>query len=192
VSDAQQTPAPAPAAPATIIDFANLDEAGFRKFYAEKLEPCFSDNENDRIAAVAAFRRRGAIAVLVTAAIAVALWLFTKRIEAPLFGGFIVGAIGYAFAMQKLVQVGRRVKEGYCTAIGQAMGASYTMGGFDPPALDRFQQWRMIPGFDRSHTRTSSAVFIWAAPSTFMRRGLSSNIPTPKAAPIIHKYSWVN
>jgi hypothetical protein len=152
VSDVQQTTAsPGAAAPATIIDFANLDAAGFEKFYAEKLEPCFAGNEHDRIAAVAAFKRRGGVAALVTVVIAIGLWLLTKRLEAPLIGGVIAGAVGYALAMQKLLLVARHVKEGYCTAIGQAMGASYTMSGFDPPALERFQQWRMIPGFDRAH-----------------------------------------
>ncbi|MBS0385410.1 MAG: DUF3137 domain-containing protein [Proteobacteria bacterium] len=85
-------------------------------------------------------------------AIAVIVWLLSNQS----LGGagaalLIAGVIAYAWAAGPLTAVGRRVKQSYCEGIAQAMGASYRMSDFAPPAFDRFEQWKLTPSYSRSH-----------------------------------------
>lgn len=140
-----------PLTPPTIIDFANLDDAGFQKFYADKIEPCFAANEADRVAAVGTFKKRALIGGAVTLLIVAALAAFTHELMPPLIGLIMIGLIAYSIAVGPLTQVGQHVKLAYCKAIGDAMGAAYEMGDFQPPAFDRFEDLRLTPSYARSH-----------------------------------------
>lgn len=136
--------------PSSQLDFAALDEAGFERLYSERIAPCFRDNEADRIAAVATFKQRGLIGAAVVAALALAIWLWSREPGAGLVALFIGGIIAWFIAYQPLAKVGEKVKRGYCTAIAEAMGASFILGGFAPPALERIQRLRLLPNYDRS------------------------------------------
>ena len=132
------------------IDFANLDDASFQRLYAERIEPCFVGNETDRIAAVATFKRRLSIGAPIIVAIVIGLWFGTHEpglaFAAAIFGGFILSFVAYS----PLGKVGLKVKGDYCTAIAQAMDASFAMSGFAPPALERLKALRLLPSYARS------------------------------------------
>ena len=135
---------------APAVDFANLDEATFARLYRERIEPCFRDNEDERVAAVESYKRRlmiGAPAVLATAAIA---WSWSHEFWFGFFAIVFLGVIAFAIAYGPLAAVGKKVKQAYCAAIADAMGASFKMGGFDPPALERMKHLRLLPGYARS------------------------------------------
>lgn len=133
------------------IDLAHLDDAAFERLYKQRIEPCFSSNEAVRVEAVASFKRRmtiGVVAGLVAGALAF-LWL---RDVAPtlLIAGGVIG-VGAIIAYQALAQFARTLKREYCTHIAEAMGASFVLSSFEPPALNRFRQLRLLPNYDRSH-----------------------------------------
>lgn len=129
-----------------------MDDAGCQRLYVERIEPVFRANEAARQEAVKTFERRmllGAPAALVVGALA---WGVSRgEFAAGLAGAGIAGLIAYVWAMAPLNAVGRRVKQAYCDGIAQAIGASYKARDFAPPAFDRFEKWRLTPGYARSH-----------------------------------------
>lgn len=133
-----------------MLDLAHVDDAAFQRLYRERIEPCFIANEADRTKAVDSFKKRLALGLLAVAALAVGAGMWSR--DAGLF--FVVALMGgvgvWAFAYQPLAAVGRTLKTQYCAAIADAMGASFRMGGFDPPAFERLQALRLVPGFSRS------------------------------------------
>lgn len=132
------------------IDLANLDDATFERLYRERIEPCFAANESERRAAVAQFNRRMASGGALAAAIAVAIFLYFHGVVPALLTGFMVGFFAWLYAQAPLASVGQRLKEQYCAAIAEAMGASFTIKGFEPPALERMKQLRLLPPYARA------------------------------------------
>ena len=134
-----------------IIDLAKLDGAKFDALYKSRIEPCFASNEAGRLAAVKTFNARVWIGGAVVAAIAIGFGVFAQDWQVPLiigfFGAFIVGI----FAYQPLSKLGKKLKQEYCGAIAEAMGANFTLGGFDPPAFTRLREMSLVPSFARSN-----------------------------------------
>ena len=140
----------APAAPP--VDICNLDEAGYQALYKSRIEPVFQANENDRLTAVQTLKSRGLIGAGVALVVTVIVWQLANGSFGPAFVALIItGLIAYAWASAPLNAVGKRVKQSYCDGIAQAMGATYKMGDFEPPAFDRFEHWKLTPGYSRSH-----------------------------------------
>jgi hypothetical protein len=133
-----------------VIDLARLDDVMFARLYAERIEPCFADNEADRIAAVGKFKGRAIIGAVVTLGVIVGLWMWTHEAFAVAVVGFMVGVGSYAIAYGPLAKVGQTLKTQYCAAIAEAMGATFSLKGFTPPALERFLELRLLPSFQRS------------------------------------------
>lgn len=133
------------------LDLAHLDEATFQRLYKERIEPCFASNEDDRLAAVESFKRRALIggAIALAAALVVGLW--AHEFVPGLMAALVTGVIALAIAYQPLAQLGKRLKQQYCSAIADAMGAGFKLGGFDPPALPRVKQLRLLPSYQRSN-----------------------------------------
>lgn len=132
------------------IDLANLDDAAYRRLYSERIEPTFHANEEGRVAAVASFRRRGMYAIaaaLITGAVA---FTVAKAWAPTLFFTLFVGVIGYAIAYSPLAALGKKLKSEYCTAIAEAMNATFQAEGFAPPAFERIKSLSLVPGYDRS------------------------------------------
>lgn len=132
------------------IDLAHIDDASFARLYAERIEPCFSANEAGRVAAVASFRKRGVFAVLAALAIGVLVFRWAHEPFAGFITAAIAGVIGFGIAYQPLASVGQKLKREYCAAIADAMGATFTLGGFSPPAFPRMQELHLVPSFSRS------------------------------------------
>ncbi|WP_395648016.1 DUF3137 domain-containing protein [Terricaulis sp.] len=132
------------------VDFANLDDATFARLYAERIEPCFHDNEDERIAAVASYKQRLMIGIPAVLAVAAVAWFWSREFWFAFFAIVFLGVIAFAIAYAPLAAVGKKVKQAYCAAIAEAMGASFTMGGFSPPALERMKHLRLLPGYSRS------------------------------------------
>jgi hypothetical protein len=135
----------------TDIDLANLDEAAFQRLYKERIEPCFIANEDDRLAAVAEFRRRGLMGAVVALGVAAAAWAWSGELTTGLMIGLLAAILAAAIAFQPLVRLGRTLKREYCAAIAEAMGASFVLGGFEPPAFARLRELGLVPSFSRSH-----------------------------------------
>lgn len=132
------------------LDLARLDDATFDRLYKERIEPCFQANEGDRVAAVRTFNTRMAITAVLGVVVAVVSWFFTQDTGAPLVFCFMTVIGGGIFAYQPLAKVGETLKKQYCAAIAEAMGASFTLGAFDPPAFARLRELRLVPSFSRS------------------------------------------
>lgn len=132
------------------IDLARLDEAAFERVYKERIEPCFAENEGDRQAAVATFQQRGWIVAGIALALAVLAYFWVRDGALSFTAVLVTAIIGGIWAYQPLAKVGTQVKQQYCAAIADAMGATYEMGAFAPPAFDRLRELRLVPGFARS------------------------------------------
>jgi hypothetical protein len=135
----------------TTLDLAALDDAMFDRLYAERIGPCFRENETDRVAAVATFKQRGLIGTGIVLALMVVVGLLAQDLMFAFFAGLIGGIFAWMWAYQPLAKVGVAVKQGYCSAIAEAMGAVFVMNGFGPPALDRIKHLRLLPSYDRSN-----------------------------------------
>ncbi|MGE0741798.1 MAG: DUF3137 domain-containing protein [Hyphomonadaceae bacterium] len=132
------------------IDLARLDDAAFQRLYAERIEPCFAANESDRLSAVETFRRRTTIGAAAVFAGMVIVGVWAGELAPALITGLVLGLIAWAIAYQPLAQVGQTLKRQYCAAIAQAMGASFAMGGFAPPALERLKALNLLPAYSRA------------------------------------------
>ncbi len=132
------------------LDFARLDDAGFQRLYNERIEPCFANNEAARVDAVKQFRVRAMIGGVIALVIAVSVWIWQRDFFVTAVLTFMAGVGAYAIAYMPLGKVAKKLKQEYCGAIAEAMGASFVMGGFDPPAFARFRELRLLPSFDRS------------------------------------------
>lgn len=133
------------------IDLAQLDDATFERLYKERIEPCFAENETGRLEAVKQFQQRLLITGGIAVAIAVAVGLWQRDAGAGLVFAFMAAVFGGVWAYQPLAKVGRKLKQEYCTAIAQAMGATYQIAAFAPPALERIKALRLLPGYHRSN-----------------------------------------
>lgn len=136
--------------PAEIVDLARLDDALFQRLYAERIAPCFASNEEARVAAVGQFRQRGLIGGAVTLAIVILACVVSGDFVWGVFAAIVCGGLAAAWAYGPLSVVGKKLKQEYCAAIAQAMGASFQMSAFDPPALPRLKELRLLPGYARS------------------------------------------
>lgn len=132
------------------IDLAALDDTMFDRLYGERIGPCFREHEAERINAVTTFKKRawiGAGGMLAVAIVAIMIW------HDPMIGlviAFMIGIGVWLWAYQPLANVGTKVKQGYCSAIAESMGAFFIMSGFAPPAFDRIRELNLVPSFARS------------------------------------------
>lgn len=132
------------------VDLAHLDDALFARLYQERIEPCFHANEEHRVDAVKQFKTRAAISVVVALAIGAGAAMLTQEAGSGLAFGFIAVVIGLIIAYQPLAKLAKKLKQEYCAAIADAMGATYSIAGFSPPALPRLKALKLLPGYDRS------------------------------------------
>jgi hypothetical protein len=140
---------PGATAPAS-IDLSRLDDALFDQLYNERIEPCFAANEADRLEAVADFKRYLLFTGGAALVVGVLTALFTQDWGASLVLMIMVSGVGAAVSYSPIARLGRKLKREYCEAIAGAMGASFRVSGFDPPALERLKALRLLPGYARS------------------------------------------
>jgi len=132
------------------VDLANLDAGAFDRLYIERIRPCFAENEAGRLDAVKSFWRRAWIGAAVSAALAIVVGIWAGDAMAGFVVVFMAGIATWIIAYQPLAKVGRKLKQEYCAAIAEAIGAGFTLEGFDPPAFERLRRLRLVPGFSRS------------------------------------------
>jgi hypothetical protein len=133
-----------------VVDLVTLDDAGFQRLYAERIAPCFASHEAARVAGVDKFRSRMIIGFpgsLILAALAMLQFDNTGV-------GFAVAVVGFVitglFAYAPLSVVKGQVKLASLTALADAMGVTFTLAGFEPPAFARYRDLGLLPGHDRS------------------------------------------
>lgn len=134
-----------------IIDLANLDDAKFSALYSSRIEPCFAANEAGRLDAVKQFKTRMWIGGGITLALAVGVGAVATDWQAGLVVAFMGAIFAGVIAYQPLANLGKKLKQEYCGAIAEAMGANFTLGGFDPPAFARLREMNLVPSFARSN-----------------------------------------
>lgn len=132
------------------IDLARLDDALFARLYRERIEPCFHANEEHRVEAVKRFQTGAAISVALALGLGVAAAMMTQEAGPGFVFGFIAIFIGLIIAYQPLAKLTKKLKQEYCAAIAEAMGATYAISGFSPPALPRLKALKLLPSYDRS------------------------------------------
>jgi hypothetical protein len=133
-----------------ILDLAALDDAGFDTFYNRELAPLLERFEASRRKAVAHFKQRMTIGAPIGIALTIAAMLIFKSPWALLIAGAVCGVVIYAIAYAPLQRVSQSVKESFLNLIADAIGALYTMNGFQPPAFSRFRALDLTPQHDRS------------------------------------------
>ena len=133
-----------------VIDLARLDDAAFERLYKERIEPCFAANENDRVSAVATFKQRLLIGGGIGAALATGGFLIWRQGEIVAVIALMAAIFVWLYAYQPLANLGQRLKQQYCSAIAEAMGATFTIAAFTPPAFDRLRGMNLVPSFSRS------------------------------------------
>jgi hypothetical protein len=132
------------------IDLSKLNDEMFDELYRTRIQPCFAANEAARIAGVAAFKRRGLIAGAIALLLIVVAAIFSRQATLPMVAAIFGAIVGGLWAYSPLAQLSQKLKREYCSAIAEAMGASFTIGGFDPPAFQRIRSLSLVPGFSRS------------------------------------------
>lgn len=137
-------------AQAQVIDLARLDDAAFDRLYKERIEPCFVANENDRLVAVGQFKKRLLIGGAVAAVVAVGAFLIWGQFDIAAVLLFMSAFLIWLYAYQPLAKVGQTLKRQYCSAIADAMGVTFTISTFAPPAFERLRAMNLVPGFARS------------------------------------------
>jgi len=132
------------------LDLTRLDEASFQRLYAERIEPLFQANEAARQAAVAKFQRWALIGGVLTLVAAALAFTLAARPQLGLVIAFMGAVLTGIVAYQPLAKASKELKRQYCTSIAEAMGAQFAVDGFQPPALERFKQMRLLPSYQRS------------------------------------------
>ena len=135
---------------AVTVDLAHLDDATFQRLYKERIEPCFAANEEARLAAVGQFKTRALSGAGVTLAVTVAAFMLSNEPFVAFMAALTLGFITFAVAYYPILKLSKKLKQEYCAAIASAMGASFTIGGFDPPAFERMKQLRLLPSYSKS------------------------------------------
>jgi len=133
------------------IDLARLDDATFNRLYKERIEPCFHENEAGRLEAVRQFKQRCLITAVVALGLVVIGGLWTRDWSGGLVFAFMAAIGGGIIAYQPLAKLGSKLKQEYCAAIATAMGASFQIAAFAPPALERIKALRLLPGYQRAN-----------------------------------------
>lgn len=132
------------------FDLTTLDDAGFARLYETRIKPCYDAHEPERVAAVASFRRRAVIGAPIALAAGFAVWYFFQSVEAALFVGFAGVIVALAIAWAKVAAVEEKVKQASCAAVAEAIGVSFAMHEFAPPAKARFRALGLTPAHDRA------------------------------------------
>lgn len=131
------------------LDLAHLTDAGFDALYEARVLPLFAGAEAERLAAVATFRTRLTIGIVLTLALAAGVWAASGAAGVA----FIVGIGGlvatYAVAYAPLQQLGARVKVNTLDAIAEAIGVSFALAGGAPATMPRFRGLHLLPSSDR-------------------------------------------
>lgn len=135
---------------AETLDLAHMTDAQFATLYAERIEPLFVAGEKSRTAAVDVFRQRIAIGAPVALILGVAVLLYFHEVFAGLIVAAIAGVIAFTIAYLPLQKLADEMKAGSLAAISQAIGVTYRLNGDAPPALRRFRDLDLLPGYDRS------------------------------------------
>lgn len=133
------------------LDLAHLDDEMFERLYKTRIEPCFAANETGRLSAVEAFKRRVAATATIALGLAAGAGLLAREPTFALVVGIFGLVAGGIWAYQPLAQLSRKLKQEYCAAIAEAMGANFSLGGFDPPAFQRIRTLSLVPSFARSN-----------------------------------------
>ena len=133
-----------------VIDLAHLDDATFQSLYAQRIEPCFAENESARVADVVTFKQRLWIGLPIAMVLGLIVGVWASHLVAGIVTAGIAGILAYAYAYAPLAALSKKLKRQYCTAIAQAMGATFEIGGFEPPALQRLKDLRLLPSYARS------------------------------------------
>lgn len=132
------------------LDLTRIDDAGFQRLYAERIEPCFAANEEGRQQAVKTFWRRLAIGAPVVILLAIALAVRQQEFGYAAFAA-IIGGFGLSwYAYHPIDRLTKAVKTQSLGSIAEAMRATYQLGGFDPPALGRARELNLLPSYNRS------------------------------------------
>ncbi|MEJ0061252.1 MAG: DUF3137 domain-containing protein [Terricaulis sp.] len=131
-------------------DLVALDDAGFQRLYDTRIGPAFASHEAARVAGVDKFRSRmiiGFPASLILGALAMLQFDNTGVGFAAAVVGFVITGI-YAYAPLSVVK--GQVKLASLTALAEAMGVTFTLAAFAPPAFARYRELGLLPGHDRS------------------------------------------
>lgn len=132
------------------LDLTKLDDALFQRLYQYRIKPCFAANEAGRLHAVSQFKTRAVVGAVLALALAAAAFFFVEDKQAAFAVLFIAGVVAGVIAYQPIAKVGRKLKQEYCSAIAEAMGASFDVEGFTPPAFERIRELDLAPSFTRS------------------------------------------
>lgn len=129
-----------------------MDEPGFQRLYAERIEPCFVAHEADRVAAVTSFNNRVAATAPIVLAASIGSYFIWHEPLVTFFVFLFFAVFACAFAYVKLAGVSERVKLGTLTAIAEAVGVKYSPSlMFEPPALGRLLALHLLPGHSRAN-----------------------------------------
>ncbi|MBY0563858.1 MAG: DUF3137 domain-containing protein [Hyphomonadaceae bacterium] len=132
------------------IDLTKLDDALFQRLYEERIEPCFNANEAGRLDAIKQFKTRAMIGGGVALALAAITFVFAQEKQAAFVVLFIAAIFAGVIAYQPIANLSRKLKQEYCSAIAEAMGASFDIADFTPPAFDRIKALNLVPSYTRS------------------------------------------
>jgi hypothetical protein len=132
------------------LDLAHLDNAGFDRLYNDRIKPCFLEHEPERLEAVGTFQKRFMLTAPLALAGGAGIGVLTRDIMFGVIAIAIAGVVAFTFSYLKLQAVADKVKVASLRAIAESIGVNYNPDVHEPPALRRFLDLKLLPGFDRS------------------------------------------
>ena len=132
------------------VDLLNFGDEGLKALYAERIEPILRAQEQGRGAAMSTYRSRVAISIIGALAVGAFAYAITDDVLNTLIFGGIAFAAAHWWAYQPLQDVATSTKQQSLTAVANAIGCGYQIAGFQPAALPRFTELRLLPSCDRS------------------------------------------
>ena len=130
-------------------DLLTLSEDALTRLYAERVEPIFRAQEENRRVAMKTFQSRALITGLGAVAAAVAAWWLFAEVMPVLFAGLAVAFGGGVFAYAPLQTVATDTKRQSLTAIAESIGCGYQLNAFEPQSLAIFKELSLLPPCDR-------------------------------------------
>ena len=133
------------------LDLLSLKDDGVAKLYADRVEPILRTAESERQVAMRSFAIRLGLCTIGVVALAAAVYMTWHEVGNVIVAVAVAGFASYWFAYRPLQQVATSAKERSLTAIAGAIGCTYQLSSFDPPAHAKFKELHLLPSCDRSN-----------------------------------------
>jgi hypothetical protein len=132
------------------VDLLNLSDDALAKLYAAHIEPILKTGEVARLTAMKTYVLRRNLGIGAAAAIGIVVYYVWSDVLNAMIAATVAFAAAHWYAYRPLKEVAEATKAQSLTAVAEAIGCTFDLGGFEAEAFDRFTEIALVPGCDRS------------------------------------------